>query len=196
MKFYSRLNVYKASNVSFNPDTIAAYSYGWWKFVSVINGKVIFNNYNYSPSTNKHQHKVRRLMAELGIDIDLMVNTCEDLNGKARYGQSISQKDYSKLCVNNMYREYFQLQIKLARQRKGLEYTHDRMARLLKDISKAETIFKVHLSKKLVKEIKAHQVELDEQKRKSARDRRATKVEMNRQREVKTPHLSLVGGAI
>ena len=79
MKFSKKRNQYEASNVSFNPDTIEAFSYGWWKFVTVIDGKVIFNNYNYSPSTCKHQSKVRVLMEKLGIKIDMIVNTRANL---------------------------------------------------------------------------------------------------------------------
>lgn len=70
MKFYKRLGIYKASNVEFNPDTLSAYSYNWWRFVAKVDGKVVFNNYRYSASTSKHQSKVRALLNELGIKID------------------------------------------------------------------------------------------------------------------------------
>jgi len=74
MKYYKRLNVYKASNVSFNPEEIAAYSYDWWQFVKVVDGKVFFNNYSYSQSTNGHQSKVRHLLGELNIEIDCVID--------------------------------------------------------------------------------------------------------------------------
>jgi len=80
MKFSKKRNQYEASNVTFSQANCEAYSYNWWKFVTVIDGLVIFNNYNYSPSTNKHQAKVRRLMSELGIKIDLVVSTRESLD--------------------------------------------------------------------------------------------------------------------
>lgn len=70
MKFYKKSELYGASNVTFNPQTKEAFSYGWWGFVKVISGKVIFNNYNYSNTTCKHQSKVRTLMRELGVKID------------------------------------------------------------------------------------------------------------------------------
>jgi hypothetical protein len=73
MKFIKKRNQYEASNVTFNADKIEAYSYGWWKFVAVIGGKVVFNTYNYSSSTIKHQIKVKRLMRELGINIDIEI---------------------------------------------------------------------------------------------------------------------------
>jgi hypothetical protein len=73
MKYYKRLKLYKASNVTFNPETMVAYSYGWWEFVKVIDGKVVFNNYYYSTSTCKHQSKVMGLLSELGIKIDMTI---------------------------------------------------------------------------------------------------------------------------
>lgn len=71
MKHMKRSNIYKASNVTFDPTTIKAYSYSWWCFVAKVEDKVVFNNYRYSTSTSKHQAKVRRLLEQLGIKIDL-----------------------------------------------------------------------------------------------------------------------------
>lgn len=51
----SKKGVYEAANVFFNRDTTEAYSYNWWLFVARINGKVVFNDYSYSPTTRKHQ---------------------------------------------------------------------------------------------------------------------------------------------
>lgn len=75
MKYYPRLNVYKASNVIFYPENITAYSYAWWRFVTVIKGKVIFNNYRYSVSTAGHQRKVKQLLDKLGIKVDLFIQS-------------------------------------------------------------------------------------------------------------------------
>jgi hypothetical protein len=63
--------IYKASNVTFDPSTLSAYSYKWWRFVAIIDGLVVFNNYKYSPTTGRHQYKVRSLLNELGIKIDI-----------------------------------------------------------------------------------------------------------------------------
>lgn len=89
MKLMKRINIYKASNVTFNPTTLDAFSYGWWQFVGVVEGKVIFNNYNYSPTTCKHQAKVRRLLNELGIKIDIVMPLPKGLpksNARECYG--------------------------------------------------------------------------------------------------------------
>lgn len=73
MKYHTRSKEWRASNVSFNADTLKAYSYAWWRFVDVVNGKVVFNNYTYSMTTNRHQSKVRSLMRTLGIAIDVTI---------------------------------------------------------------------------------------------------------------------------
>jgi hypothetical protein len=73
MKLMKRANIYQASNYNctFDPTTKKAVSYKWWTFVAEIEGKIVFNNFRYSVSTSKHQRKVRSLLAELGIKIDL-----------------------------------------------------------------------------------------------------------------------------
>lgn len=75
MKYMKRSQIYQASNVTFNPQTKRAYSYSWWRFVDVIEGKTVFNNHGYSNSTRKHQNKVMCLMRDLGIKIDLLIDT-------------------------------------------------------------------------------------------------------------------------
>lgn len=72
MKFSNKRQQFEGSNVSFNPSTMVAKSYGWWVFVAEINGKVIFNNSRYSPSTGKHQSKVRAMMRQ-SHSIDLVL---------------------------------------------------------------------------------------------------------------------------
>lgn len=73
MKYFSRANIYKASNVTFNSETMDAFSYDWWRFVAKIDGKVVFNNYRYSVTTAGHQRKVERLLQNLGIKVDVFL---------------------------------------------------------------------------------------------------------------------------
>lgn len=70
MKYYSRLKMYKASNVTFDPIKEEARSYDWWIFVKRINGHLVFNNYWYSYSTLKHQRKVRKIVGYSTVDIE------------------------------------------------------------------------------------------------------------------------------
>lgn len=76
MKFMKRANIYQASNynVTYDPTTTEARSYRWWAFVKVIEGKIIFNSHRYSVSTSKHQSKVRSLMSQLNVHIDMFVD--------------------------------------------------------------------------------------------------------------------------
>lgn len=79
MKKLKTKNIYKASNVTFDADKIEAFSYGWWRFVAVIDGKVHFNRYKYSYSTARHQSRVLSLMEHLGIGVAVWHNTREGL---------------------------------------------------------------------------------------------------------------------
>lgn len=91
MKLIKRTGIYKASNATFDPKKLEAFSYSWWKFVGVVEGKVVFNNFRYSPTTATHQYRVRQLMAELGIRIDLEIPVPVGLPGTygsySRFGQ-------------------------------------------------------------------------------------------------------------
>ena len=73
MKFVKSRGRFEASNVCFYPESLEAYSYGWWKFSTTYKGKVLFNNYNYSPTTNRHQSKVLSELDSRDIKIHLML---------------------------------------------------------------------------------------------------------------------------
>lgn len=80
LKFYKRLNLYKASNVTFNPVTKEAFSYNWWKFTKVIEGKLVFNSYSYSPSTCKHQYKVKDVLRHLNLAVSCDIEAPDGLD--------------------------------------------------------------------------------------------------------------------
>ena len=80
LKYYPRLNMYKAANVTYNPSTGTATSYDWWHFVIVIKGKVVFNRHAYSVTTTRHQSKVRNVLNDLGIKIDLEIDSRKSLS--------------------------------------------------------------------------------------------------------------------
>lgn len=69
--------------MTLDPHDKKAFSYGWWQFLAIVNGAVVFNNYRYSPSTGKHQHKVRSKLADLGIHVDLFINSHTGLQDSA-----------------------------------------------------------------------------------------------------------------
>lgn len=88
----TKLGIYVASNVTFDPANFEAFSYRWWQFVKFINGRVVFNDYNYSNSTRGHQWKVRREMRNLGIEIDLFIKTPKSLGHHDALRTAIEQE--------------------------------------------------------------------------------------------------------
>ena len=83
MKFKPRLKVWRNStgNNVFCPETFQATSYKWWIYVKKIKGQVVFNDYNYSVTTGKHQHAMRHfLKTELKIKSIVYVNQRESLS--------------------------------------------------------------------------------------------------------------------
>ena len=97
MKFYKRLGIYKASNCSFDADSMIAKSYDWFVFVRRVNGLIVFNDYNYSQSTCGHQSKVKALLKDLGIKVDVYVsisdsltNDCLDTALAKAYGDKVA----------------------------------------------------------------------------------------------------------
>lgn len=75
-KWRPRLETYTDGvNNEFNPKDFIATSYRWWTYLCKIKGKVVFNNYPYSSSTQMHQRHMRDLLKKLKIKIDLEVCT-------------------------------------------------------------------------------------------------------------------------
>lgn len=63
MKFLKTKNISKSSNLEFNHTTKIGYSYKWYQIVKEIKGLMVINNYNYSPTTIKHYHKIDKLIS-------------------------------------------------------------------------------------------------------------------------------------
>lgn len=74
MKWVQKRNRYEGSNVHLSITPLEAFSWNWWQFVKVINGKTVFNDHWYSQSTNNHQKKVRWMLEhQLGMNIDYVI---------------------------------------------------------------------------------------------------------------------------
>lgn len=89
MRYYKRLKVYKASHVEFDPINLNAYSYGWWRFLAVVDGKLIFNNFPYSRATMRHQGLVRRLLSDLNIKIDIEMPIPSGINSNYLFDELV-----------------------------------------------------------------------------------------------------------
>lgn len=66
MRYYTRLKLYKAPNLVFDPIAVEAYSFKFC-FVRIIEGMVLFNTYSETSTTNRQQYRVMRLMERLNI---------------------------------------------------------------------------------------------------------------------------------
>lgn len=88
MKFIKTKNTYKASNVELNLNTMTAVSYNWWTFLKIIDGKLVFNSYAYSPSTQRQQSKVLRVLAEKGIKIDFVIESKKSLTDSSLFNDA------------------------------------------------------------------------------------------------------------
>lgn len=109
-KWRPRLGIYTdGTQNKFYPETCEATSYAWWTYVKKIKGKVVFNAYPYSPTTQNHQSACQDLLAKLGIKIDVTVYTRE----------SLSKLDsLSGTTLTTLYREMFEIEVKGKRRRK------------------------------------------------------------------------------
>lgn len=133
MKLMKRANLYKASNVTFNPETFEAFSYVWWKFVAKVEGKVVFNNYRYSPTTGKHQYKVRRLLEQLGIKIDIEIPLPRGINSTKLAELYVTAEEY--LCEAFLNEE-------LKREERNLVSRHKRNAKKLEEYLETQVHFR------------------------------------------------------
>jgi hypothetical protein len=110
-KWRPRLGIYTdGQNNKFDPETFQAHSYGWWCYVKKIKGKVVFNAYPYSPSTQGHQSTMRTLLTKLGVKIDATVYVREGL------------KDFANDSLEPLYTELFKIEIEGKRARKAGVY--------------------------------------------------------------------------
>ena len=94
MKYAPRLGIFKAANVTFDPSRCVGKSYDWWIFVTrTSTGKVVFNNYTYSPTTTRHQSKMRDLLKSIGVRVDAEIESPDGLQSPesaiALYGKRI-----------------------------------------------------------------------------------------------------------
>lgn len=74
MKYKPRKKVFEGSNCYFDPELRQAFSYKWWAMLYVINGLVVRNTFNYSPSTCKHQHKLDDCLDSIGLKPDITIS--------------------------------------------------------------------------------------------------------------------------
>lgn len=123
MKYYTRLHLFKGSNNVFDPVAVKAYSYDWWRYLEVIKGKVVFNNFSYSQQTNGHQSNLKGVLKDLGIKIDVVVHIYRGL--QALGSESLTEA----------YTRLYKTEVDLANGRNGT-YAQDHRHLVIKDTLK------------------------------------------------------------
>ena len=136
MKYFPTKGVYKAgNNCTFNPETCEAYSYGWWRFVSYQHGVLIFNDYQYSATTRQHQSKVKRLLAEIGLEIGVVVESRDSIptlskkSDLTKYIKACESEKLERLEAKRMERN------RRARERRAQKKNAERFAQGLRLVS-------------------------------------------------------------
>lgn len=122
MKFYPRLGIYKASNVSFSLAKMDARSYGWWQFVAKVGSKVIFNTHAYSNTTRRHQHKVQNMLDNLGITVDIYVDT----------RSSLSESSWINVAIKELCTQIESLKVEIAKPRTHAAKNEERRELIVK----------------------------------------------------------------
>lgn len=140
MKYFKRLKVYKNYNGNnyYDPEKQEAYSYKWWRYLQVIEGVLVFNNYSYSPATSSHQSALKSILDNKGYTT---IYTHASLNGIS------SIKNY----INILTEEVAALDEKIRSPRTQKRKNLDRAKSMLATINRAKKILKTF---KLEKEFK------------------------------------------
>lgn len=150
MKFMKRAQIYRASNynVTFDPKKIEAISYKWWRFVAVVEGVLLFNNYRYSVTTAKHQSKVSRVMHELGLTPDVTLRLPRGI----RHDQTLAEL--------YLEAEEYECDRFLEEEEKKISRNEKAQKRRLEQKAKEEAQFKANMDQLTFDDIRAHRAGL------------------------------------
>lgn len=138
MKYFKRAGIYKNSTGTntFNPVNSRAVSYNWWVYCTFFKGKIIFNNYKYSPTTGKHQRIV--LLEHLKKTPDLFLEfTPKSLDTQEDIIEALKQE------IKLIKREIYNLLIAIKRPRSRRDTNmrrREKITKYLKKISKIREI--------------------------------------------------------
>jgi hypothetical protein len=117
-KYRPRLKVWQdGKNNYFDPDAFEAVSYNWWTYVRKIKGKVVFNTYPYSNTTQNHQSEMRKLLKHLRIKIHVFVSMRESLGS------------FHSEALEGLYRALFTVEIEGKTARKPGVYLRTQLER-------------------------------------------------------------------
>lgn len=174
----------------FDPFRMVATSYGWWRFIQLKDGKLIFNNYSYSSETSKHQRQALDVLAILGIKVDHFVYFPTGLPGNGEFtgfsmlvGGEYSHKTVVQDAIEYAARRKASAMERLAnpRVRKGKKLHATEIKHWNAQLELIEKLFGAKLSKKRFKEIQSkvekHRLADLERKRIKSAERRKERKE-------------------
>lgn len=78
--YRKKTNSLHMSNNELFLENMKAYSYDWWVYVKEIDGLIVFNEHRYSPSTGKHQSRMRSLLSKLNASPAVFINTRQSID--------------------------------------------------------------------------------------------------------------------
>lgn len=171
MQYRPRLKIYKSGTGknTFNPETFEGHSYGWWKYVAKVKGVVVFNDYNYSSTTNKHQCEMRSLLKQLGIKIGAVVYQSASLD----HGISLDH-DYKVLAVSEVRLKAAKRKEQIKDLQAAIKQAKERIAVLRKLGAKASR--KIELFRMDAVAHEKYRLEKQREKARIAREKRAAVV--------------------
>lgn len=178
LKYKKRAGIYSNSTGTntFDPKTCRAYSYDWWRYVDKIKGKVVFNNYSYSPTTSGHQSRTRSLLKELKIEIDCFVSVRSGLQA------------FEREALKPVYREMYETEVAI--NRKGArESTKKQGAEFIVSCKERINLYRslgAKFSRKEQAELKRNVLESEQKRLEQLRKERAEKPARSYSNLVKT----------
>lgn len=158
MKYRPRLKIYKSSTGknTFNPQTNQAHSYDWWLYVTPFKMKhggeiLLFNNHNYSMTTNGHQSETSSLL-----EYELKLPTFHFDFGRDSLPEDQEElKELLDKALRSLYTELFENEIAVINgTSKTVKSKKHTSQHLLKKIDFIETFLIEPLSFEAQKELK------------------------------------------
>lgn len=128
MRYYKTLGIFKTVKSSFDPNTMRAYSYNWWRFVDYIGGKVIFNDARYSMQTSAHQSAVKEVLRALRVKY----HTVYIKAGLNHIDTEIADKRYEIKRLNNAISNPLSRRATNEKRKSQIKYLEKEIASLTK----------------------------------------------------------------
>ena len=127
MKYNSKAQIYRASNLSWDYNTGIGLSYDWYIIAKRFGDLYILNNYSYSPTTTRHVYKIRKLFDEKGIAVTSFEapRGLQDLDAAIEHYQRLIRIEQSAIAKPRARKSKVE-------ERKDLIKTYDQKIELIK----------------------------------------------------------------